>query len=185
MFQKTLLATAAILLPFSAFAVVDPDVASKLIKVEVKQLAKNEVLISAIKAQNVQHAGLDEAAILELDKKWRAEKESGSFMMISEILESAASKELQKLQEMRDGKYAEIFVMDNKGLNVAQSEITSDYWQGDEAKFQKSFGAGKDGFFVDDMEKDESTGVYSVQISSVIHDPETGEPIGAVTFTVQ
>ena len=31
---------------------------------------------------------------------------------------------------------------DNKGLNVGQSDVTSDYWQGDEAKWKKSYKMG-------------------------------------------
>jgi uncharacterized phage infection (PIP) family protein YhgE len=33
-------------------------------------------------------------------------------------------------------------VKDNKGLNVGQSDVTSDYWQGDEAKWKKSYKMG-------------------------------------------
>ena len=45
---------------------------------------------------------------------------------------NAASAYLKTVQDESMGKYAEIFAMDAKGLNVAQSTLTSDYWQGDE-----------------------------------------------------
>jgi hypothetical protein len=47
----------------------------------------------------------------------------------------------------------EMFVMDAKGLNVGQSDVTSDYWQGDEAKWQKTYGAGPGVVFVDGSRK--------------------------------
>jgi len=71
--------------------------------------------------------------------------------------------------------------MDAKGLNVGQSDPTSDYWQGDEAKWQKTFSAGADAVFVDEVEQDESTQQLQSQASFTISDPETGEPIGAAT----
>ena len=74
--------------------------------------------------------------------------------------------------------------MDNRGLNVGQSDETSDYWQGDEDKWQKSYLKGTDSVFVDGMEFDESAGMYLRQISVSIADPQTGETIGAITVGV-
>ena len=42
--------------------------------------------------------------------------------------------------------------MDKFGLNVGQSSVTSDYWQGDEDKFQKTFAVGPDAVFIDEPE---------------------------------
>jgi hypothetical protein len=74
--------------------------------------------------------------------------------------------------------------MDAKGLNVGQSDVTSDYWQGDEAKWQKTYGAGSGVVFVDGVEEDESTQALQSQASVTISDPETGEPIGAITVGI-
>ncbi|MEM9268058.1 MAG: hypothetical protein AAGA78_03855, partial [Pseudomonadota bacterium] len=78
----------------------------------------------------------------------------------------------------------EVFVMDNKGLNVGQSEITSDLWQGDEAKWQETFGEVQGTMHVSDVEFDESTGFYQTQVSMPALDPVTGEALGAITFGV-
>jgi hypothetical protein len=94
---------------------------------------------------------------------------------------SAYLRELKKQHEM---VITEMFVMDAKGLNVGQSDITSDYWQGDEAKWQKSFGAGAGAVFVDDVDWDESTQRFQTQISTTISDPVTQEVIGAITIAV-
>lgn len=143
----------------------------------------NPVLISAIKAQNAKNANLSEAEIIALDKKWRAEVDAGDKPMISAVLGNPASSFLKEQQAASGGVISEVFAMDNKGLNVAQSEITSDYWQGDEAKFQKSYGAGKDAVFVDGVEKDESTQALQSQVSLTVKD-ETGAPIGAITIGI-
>jgi hypothetical protein len=74
--------------------------------------------------------------------------------------------------------------MDDKGLNVGQSDVTSDYWQGDEPKWQKTFKVGPDTVFVDKVEKDESSEQLQIQVSVSIKDPETGKVIGAVTLGI-
>jgi hypothetical protein len=87
------------------------------------------------------------------------------------------------VQEESGGRFTEIFATDAKGLNVAQSTITSDYWQGDEDKFTKSFGAGADAVFLGEVEQDESTQTFQSQVSVTIVD-ESGAPIGSITFGV-
>ncbi|WP_348529574.1 PDC sensor domain-containing protein [Rhizobium sp. SG_E_25_P2] len=153
------------------------------VKANVAPWIKDPAVIDAIKAQNAKTAGLSAADIDALDKAWRAEVDGGDRKMIDEVLGNAASKFLHEKQEASEGVISEIFVMDAKGLNVGQSDVTSDYWQGDEDKFQKSFGAGAEGFFVDEVEKDESTQALQSQASMTIVD-ESGAPIGAVTIGI-
>lgn len=145
--------------------------------------ANDPTIVAAIKAQNAEHAALSDSDIDALDKKWRAEVDGSDHTMIDGVLANAVSNFLKEKQAESKGAIAEVFVMDNKGLNVGQSDPTSDYWQGDEAKFQKSFGAGKDGLFVDDIEKDESTQALQSQASMTIND-EAGNPIGAITVGI-
>lgn len=77
-----------------------------------------------------------------------------------------------------------VFAVDNRGLNVAQSVESSDYWQGDEAKWQKTFGNGSGDIHISEVEFDESTGSYQSQVSMPISDPSTGELIGAITLRI-
>jgi hypothetical protein len=78
--------------------------------------------------------------------------------------------------------YAEIFVMDHNGLNVGQSSITGDFWQGDEAKFQKTYDVSSDALFIDEPEWDDENKIWRGQVSFTITD--NGESIGAVTMEV-
>jgi hypothetical protein len=97
-------------------------------------------------------------------------------------MKSDASDLLRSLVAGSNGVATEVIVMDSLGLNVAVSDVTSDYWQGDEAKFTNSFAAGLDAIDVSEVELDESTQTYQMQVSVVIPDAETGAPIGAVTI---
>jgi hypothetical protein len=74
--------------------------------------------------------------------------------------------------------------MDSKGLNVGQSAETSDYWQGDEDKWQKTYLVGPDAIFVDGVEVDDSSGALQSQVSLPITDPDSGDVIGAITLGI-
>jgi hypothetical protein len=75
-----------------------------------------------------------------------------------------------------------MFVMDYRGLNVAQTDLTQDYNQGDEAKYWRSYQEGPDAIFVDKVGKDGGRNVSQVSLS--IKDPATGNAIGAVTIGI-
>lgn len=152
---------------------------------QIRSITTDATVIEAIKAQNVKHATLDAATIDKLDKQWRAEaKAGGKGPLIDSVLSSALSRHLAKVQADSDGLFLEIFVMDDKGLNVGQSAITTDYWQGDEPKWQKTFSVGPDAVLIDDVDFDESSKAFVSQVSTTIVDPATKQPIGAVTIGV-
>jgi len=96
-------------------------------------------------------------------------------------MESECAKHLRGIQDSAD-YFAEIFVMDNQGANVAMTDKTSDYWQGDEAKFKNAFAGGGGAVFVDEVEFDESAQAYLVQVSVPVMD--AGKAIGAITFGI-
>ncbi len=150
----------------------------------VKQWIANDTVVNAIKAQNAKHAGLSQADIDNMDKDWRAQTDAGSKPMIDAVLGNALSGFLRQQKDSAGGFVTEVFVMDNRGLNVGQSDVTSDYWQGDEAKWQKTYSAGPDAIFIDEVEMDESTQTFQSQLSMSIVDPATGEVIGAITVGI-
>jgi len=141
-------------------------------------------IIAAIKAQNARHASIGQGEIDKLDKQWRAQTKSSTRPLIDQVLSTALSKKLLDAKNRARGMITELFVMDNKGLNVGQSDATSDYWQGDEDKWQKTYLAGPGAMFIDEIEMDESTQTFQSQLSLSIADPATGQVIGAVTVGV-
>lgn len=177
-----LLASAA-LIAGPAFANEYADQLTELAKSQLKDIAQNAELVSAIEAQNAKTADYDQAKIDELDKEWRAEVDASSKPMIDGVLGNAASAYLKKVQDDSQGMFTEIFATDDKGLNVGQSSVTSDYWQGDEAKWQKTYLVGPDAIDIGDVEQDESTQTFQSQVSIPVVD-SAGKPIGAITFGV-
>jgi hypothetical protein len=135
------------------------------------------VIVKAVKAENAKGKTLDQ--IKELDKKWMGTPGVTDYMKA--LMDSECGNYLRKIQQSVP-YYAEIFVMDNLGANVAMTDKTSDYWQGDEAKFIKSYDNGKGAVFVDDVKFDNSTQAYLVQVSVPVKDG--GKAIGAITFGI-
>lgn len=181
--KKNLLAVSALLL--AAVTAGADDVSGKLAalgRADFPAWLNNPTVIEAVKEQNARNADLSAADIDSLDKQWRAEVKNGSGPLIDATLNNALSTYLKKVKQDAQGMYTEIFVMDNKGLNVGQSDVTSDYWQGDEAKWQKTYPVGPDAIHVGEVELDESTQVFQAQVSLPIVDG--GQAIGAVTVGV-
>lgn len=159
-----------------------PDLPDVLID-EVRRIVDNEALRVAIGVQNGKFADLDQAGIDKLDQQWRTEREERLKPLIAEVLSRPASGYLTQVKADSRGLILEIFVTDNKGLNVAQSDITSDYWQGDEEKFQGSFGQGKDGVVIGEVEVHDRFKVPMAQLSVTVTD-QIGIPIGSVTIDI-
>ncbi|MEO1189131.1 MAG: hypothetical protein AAFW60_08660 [Pseudomonadota bacterium] len=157
---------------------------SALAQAEIAAIASSPQVIEAIRAQNAETASFGQPKIDELDQTWRAEVGSSGQTMISEVLGRSASQYLSDQREASAGLFTEIFVMDGKGLNVAQSDVTSDYWQGDEAKWQDTFGQGPGAIHISEIEEDESTQTFQSQVSMTIVDPDNGAAIGAITVGV-
>lgn len=149
---------------------------------KIKTWSQNPVVIAAIKAQNQKHSSMAEAEIIKLDKKWRAETSASDKPFINSILANELSAFLKGEKKKSGGLFTEIFVMDNKGMNVGQSDITSDYWQGDEAKWKKTYLVGANAVHIGKVKKDESTQTFQSQVSLSISDG--GKVIGAVTVGV-
>jgi hypothetical protein len=187
MTTKTLVAGAAAILAFCIVPAVADEYTqplTDLAKGRIAEIAASPEVIAAVQAQNAITAAYDQAKIDELDKEWRAEVDAEAKPLIDATLNNAASKYLASAQDESAGLFTEIFVTDAKGLNVAQSTVTSDYWQGDEEKYTESFAKGANAIYIGEVEQDESTQAFQSQVSITIADPASGAPIGSLTVGV-
>lgn len=144
---------------------------------DIKKLASDPVVVSAVKAQNTKNLSME--AIKALDDKWIAAQ--GKVPEAGELMGNAAAKML-KAAETAKPYFKECILTDNKGANVAISELTSDYWQGDEPKFSNAFADGKGSDYVARPKKDASTGQVIAQVSVPVMDG--GKAIGTLTVGV-
>ena len=151
---------------------------------DVASWLNSKIVINAIKRQNADNASLPQTKIDALDKRWRSERKQAARPLIDSVMKRPLSRFLAKIQGKSKGLITEVFVMDNKGLNVGQSAVTSDYWQGDEAKWKKTFLVGPQAVHIGNIEFDESTQKFQSQLSLPIRDDRNGKVIGAITLGI-
>ncbi|MEQ5777823.1 hypothetical protein J4E05_20025 [Thalassospira sp. NFXS8] len=149
----------------------------------VREWLANPVVEISVKGQNKRNQNLSQADIDAADKEWRTEREAEDQPIIAAVLTNPLSGYLTQIQARSGGLYSEIFVMDAHGLNVGQSAITSDFWQGDEAKFQKTYPQGATAVFIDEAEYNEAADNWRSQLNMTLAD-SAGVPMGAVTIEI-
>lgn len=142
---------------------------------------------SALIESNAQFAntGYPEELIRQADEMWQSSDpdvpDSVAFHMIhnpsADILRSIMSADQKSESQF---KYAEIFITNQYGGNVAQSHKTSDFRQDDEIWWQK---AEQNGIFLSEGGYDESAGVYASDIALKILD-ENGNFIGILKAVI-
>ncbi|MEM8853430.1 MAG: hypothetical protein AAGD34_06985 [Pseudomonadota bacterium] len=151
---------------------------------KLRAVVETDIVRLSLVDQNRRYGDLDQEDIIALDERWRSEREAPKKPMIAATLSNPLSAYLTRIQAHSIGLFTEIFVMDAKGLNVGQSNITSDYWQGDEAKWQKTVPAGVGAVFVDAAEYHDASDTWRAQVNLAIADENGRKAAGAVTFEV-
>lgn len=182
-----LLLTAASVLalsgPVAAAEPASPDIQKLVTPDVIKEMRtwiESDIVRISIGTQNKRLLKPDQSTIETLDQQWVKERESEDKPLIAATLSNPLSVYLSRMQGRSLGLYAEIFIMDQNGLNVGQSSITSDFWQGDEAKFQKTYDVGPGAVFIDEPEFDDEMKVWRGQVNFTVTDTE-GKSIGAAT----
>lgn len=153
-----------------------------VIDTHVQPLLADPALIAAIRAQNAQTGGFSDAQVSDLDARWMSEIGAAEIPTIAPVWHNATADILRARVDASAGLIQEVLLMDARGLNVAVSHVTSDYWQGDEAKYLETFPLGAAAVHVGEIEFDESSQMYMQQLSVSVPDPDTGAPIGALTL---
>jgi hypothetical protein len=139
------------------------------------QLAADPNIVKAVKEENAKGKSSDE--IRKWDEKWIAADGITAFMR--ERMESPMGQHLAGIRDTQKF-FKEIFLMDSQGAIVALSDKTSDYWQGDEDKFQRPF--KRDAVFVDNVKFDASTKSFLAHVNIPVKDKD--KVIGVITFGI-
>lgn len=126
-----------------------------------------------------------ETVISQLDNRWQDsdpdKQDSVAYNLIHNEVGDIIRQFIQDdIDSESKFKYAEIFVTNAYGANVAQSEKTTDFRQNDETWWQE---AKEHGIFLSEGGFDESAGVYSSDIAIQILDKE-GRFIGVLKAVI-
>jgi hypothetical protein len=113
------------------------------------------------------------------DDDWQRDPENPARR---EIATNECAQRLKSIVQ-EDPAISEAYLMDNRGTLVCSIGDVSDYWQGDEANFMRTFGQGQF-LFVGEPSPDAATaGGWTVPISMVVLDGPT--KVGAGTLTLR
>lgn len=155
------------LVPSSAISdtAVPTAIASRVPAME--KWAGNATIHKAVTAQNAEKLSLEE--IMRRDEEWIGTPKNHPFK--KQLMQNPCAGVLRAAAE-EDRAVFEAFVMDNQGALVCTLLVTTDYWQGDEPKWQRSYDEGKGALYVAPPEYDESTKLTLVQTSVPIREGE-------------
>jgi ABC-type amino acid transport substrate-binding protein len=146
-----------------------------------KHLPKLE---SMLKERNLASRRFSQQVIAERDKKWTQAFLQDDFSYSIDLVNQELSAQLREMKKQSQDMITEIIVTDARGLNLGISDMTSDYWQGDEDKFTQVFGAPVNTMFFGDIKYDESTKRFQLQLSVPLYSEEKFEPLGVMIFGV-
>jgi hypothetical protein len=179
------LALACLLIPAAAAGPPGPqeptDLVVALIRLRTPSMefiASRPTIVAAVAAQNARQTSQKE--IDEIDRVWQSTPELTDFK--KSLQENDAGRILKSFMVRGSKTYTEALLTDRHGALVAAYPTPSDYWQGDEAKFQVPWETGE--LYIGPIEFDESTQAYASQVSVLVVD-DAGQKIGVLIMGVR
>lgn len=138
----------------------------------------------ALRAANDRNSQLSQKEMAVRDQRWIQAFIANDYAYPVELINQPLSAELREIKKQAQNMITEVIVTDNRGLNVAISDMTSDYWQGDEEKFSRVIGKPANSIFFSDINYDESTKRFQLHLSVPLHSEKTLTPLGVMIFGV-
>ena len=145
-------------------------------KIEFLQLRSKGYLLQNVLAEsNREFESLDniEEYIAQKDREWVSVPEGSITPFMKKLTDNRLSQQLRDeyikfwIEEYGRTAFAEVFVTNRYGANVAQTARTTDYRQDDEQWWQV---AKRDGVYVSGVEYDESAGSYGLVLAQRVED---------------
>lgn len=123
------------------------------------------------------------AQILNINEQWQAARPNGVSQEALKLLQNATSKALNEWQSEQAKRVTEVMLMDVQGALTAASRVTSDYWQGDEEKFQAAVNLRPGTFFISPLNYDASARRFQVHASTPVFSQDN-ELIGVLSIGI-
>lgn len=146
-----------------------------------RELMADPAIIAGVRQANAEYEGITLAEIERLDQRWRSAEGVDEF--IEPFLTNEVARALLEFQEDHPG-FSEIFVTGMHGLNVGQTNKTTDFYQADEDWWVESYNNGKGKSFHGPIEFDESAQAEAISLYVPVMDAETLEVLGVAKAVV-
>ncbi|MEM7231295.1 MAG: PDC sensor domain-containing protein, partial [Planctomycetota bacterium] len=125
-------------LPLLADEEVAPLSVWKFCEETLSKYGVDPVVVKAVRFANATGASLED--VQQIDTKWC--KTEGIDEHMRAMMDSQAGRRIKRIKS-KHSFLTEIFVTDRLGANVAMTDKTPDFWQGDEDEFLECFRGGK------------------------------------------
>lgn len=120
------------------------------------------------------------SGILNLDAQWRALAPRHHSEMARIIAAQDASIAMNRWQKDHESLVTEVMLTNSIGALVAMSRLSSDFWQGDEAKFEHHIRKDASNLYISPIYYDESTSRFQVIVSKPIIAESRWLPVGVL-----
>jgi hypothetical protein len=153
---------------------------------KVQSMVDDPDVLQAVRAANREHASIGQDDISKLDKQWVQAKPNDEFTntFIAGFMTNSCANYLKQFQK-DNPEYKEIFVTDAVGLNVCQTNKTSDYYQADEDWWQKAYADAKGHAYSGTIEYDESAKSESISVYVPVIDPDSQQTVGVSKAVIE
>jgi Bacterial extracellular solute-binding proteins, family 3 len=145
-------------------------------------IRNDKELLAAVIRQNETNKTKPINQLAKIDEQWQLAFKVGNLDFPKNIVNQSLSQLLKKFAVSSKELLSEIIVMDERGYNVAMVDMTSDYWQGDEAKFLQVYAKVAQTLHFDQIKYDASSKRFQVQVSAPLLNPKSQKAIGAITL---
>jgi hypothetical protein len=147
-------------------------------KIELlNQFAQDAKIVGYVADSNNKNRELTQPEILILDEKWQKTEEMDDFIM--SFITNDCAQYLMDFQDAHD-EFPEIFLTDEKGLIVGESNKTSDYYQADEQWWLDAYDQGRGRSYHGQIEYDQSALTEAISIYAPVMDPESKRAVGVL-----
>ncbi len=151
---------------------------------DVGEMTVEPAIVDAVVASNRSWEGMPDAAVAakieKIDKAWNT---PAADPIVRAMLSSRASRLLRRYHDL-DSRILRITVTDAKGVAVAASHKTLDYYQADEEYWQNIYAQGRGAVSLTDILYDEATKSNYIGIGLPIMEEGTNRFIGTLDALV-
>ena len=138
------------------------------ITAELKPWINSDIVLDNLRLQNEASVDISESNLMVMDNNWRSEFRKVNQPLIGQVLNSELSAFLKKKLEEGQGVYTQIAIINNKGLNIAQTVVSDHYWNIGQPRWDKTFRQGSYATYISDLYYSDETSKFQVEISFMI-----------------
>lgn len=149
---------------------------------EMRQWANNPIIIEAVKEQNKKYKNTPPAQLRQLNNTWHQELKTHNKPLIRQVIHNNTAEYLDFIISRSEDLYTYILVTDKNGLSVAQTEVTPDYWHGNQDYWLNTLGNKTQRVFIEDVRFSNTTQMFQSRVSFTLIDQE--KMIGAITVGI-